>query len=120
MTRTTFVTAALAVAVLMVGVVGAPPQAVKADPPQTYMVIDNATAYVVHIDFNSPTTRPWLRATLKPGEEYRWMFPGKFQMTGKVVVGSAQISLDPKDINLDAYHKARFTIERNAQGWFFK
>jgi len=117
MKRVAFV-AMFALGTLSISVIGSP-QTVKADPPQTYMVIDNATEYTVHVDFNSPTTRPWLRATLKPGEQYRWMFPGKFQMTGKVVVGSAQISLEPKDINLDSYHKARFTIERNAQGWYF-
>jgi hypothetical protein len=121
MKRTTFVTTTLALAVLMMGVIGSPPQAAKADPPQVYMMIDNPTPHDVFIEFNTAKTKPWLRTTIRSNTNYRWSFEGTFQLVGYVKVGTTDVAFAPREVTVNAYHKAHLILESDSQGkYFFK
>jgi hypothetical protein len=119
MTRTTFVATTLALAAFMICGVGSPPQPVRADPQQPYMLINNPTSHEVDIEIATANTNAVVSARIRPNETYQWRLQGTFRMTSSVRVGTTKVVLLPKEVTLNEYHKALLTIEREPQGSFY-
>jgi hypothetical protein len=85
--------------------------AVHADPPKVTLILSNATAYDVVVEFDAPTTKAWTRVPLRPGAEHLvYEIVGGFKLVG-TVKSDPVASLVPRDVTLSKNGYQRLRIE---------
>jgi hypothetical protein len=88
-----------------------------ADPPKATMFLTNTTASDVVVEFDSPSTKAWMRVNLGAGRDHIvYGVTGKFHLVGYAKVGAGTVALVPKNVDLSMYSPARVRIERTADG----
>jgi hypothetical protein len=95
----------------LVAVISTAMPMVKADPPKATLILINATTHDVVVEFDSASTKAWMRVPLRPGVEHiAYEIVGAFRLVG-TVKSNPPANLMSRDVVLSKNGYQRLRIE---------